>query len=82
MQSMSHPQARFVQPPAPPRVEAVLAHAGPAVLDVVTAPQELSLPPTIGIEQVKGFSLRLLRAVISGRGDEAVDLARTNLLRR
>src|SRR6266852_4904031 len=60
----------------------VLAYDGPAVLDVVTATQELSMPPTITAEQVKGFSLWVLRAVMSGRGDEVLDLAKTNLLSR
>jgi pyruvate dehydrogenase (quinone) len=60
----------------------VLAHDGPALLDVVIATQELSLPPTIQVEQVKGFSLWVLRAVMSGRGDEVIDLARENLLPR
>ena len=60
----------------------VLAHDGPAVLDVVTATQELSMPPTITAEQIKGFSLWVLRAVMSGRGDEVIDVARTNLLSR
>jgi pyruvate dehydrogenase (quinone) len=52
------------------------------VLDVVTATQELSMPPAITAEQVKGFSLWVLRAVMSGRGDEVLDLAKTNLLSR
>jgi len=60
----------------------ILAHDGPAVLDVVTATQELSMPPTITAEQVKGFSLWVLRAVMSGRGDAVLDLAKTNLLPR
>ncbi|HVX76439.1 MAG TPA: ubiquinone-dependent pyruvate dehydrogenase [Bradyrhizobium sp.] len=60
----------------------VLDHDGPAVLDVVTARQELSMPPTITAEQMKGFSLWVLRAVMSGRGDEVLDLAKTNLLPR
>ncbi|MBK1840312.1 ubiquinone-dependent pyruvate dehydrogenase [Azospirillum sp. YIM B02556] len=59
----------------------VLAHPGPALLDVVVAPQELALPPTIGPAQVKGFGLWALQAVMNGRGDELIDLARTNLLR-
>jgi pyruvate dehydrogenase (quinone) len=63
-------------------VREMLDHDGPAVLDVVTATQELSMPPTITVEQVKGFSLWMLRAVMSGRGDEVVDLAKTNLLPR
>ena len=62
----------------PGAVRAVLAHDGPAVLDVVTAKQELSMPPTIGAAEIKGFGLWVLRAVMSGRGDEVVDLAKTN----
>ena len=66
----------------PNAVAEILAHDGPAVLDVVTAKQELSMPPSIGIEQIKGFSLWVVRAVMSGRGDEVIDLAKTNLLSR
>jgi pyruvate dehydrogenase (quinone) len=66
----------------PGAVEDVFAHDGPAVLDVVTATQELSMPPTITLQEVKGFSLWALRAVMSGRGDEVLDLAKTNLLSR
>jgi pyruvate dehydrogenase (quinone) len=57
------------------------AHPGPALVDVVTATQELSMPPAIGLEQAKGFSLYMLRAIISGRGDEVLELASTNVLR-
>jgi pyruvate dehydrogenase (quinone) len=66
----------------PNGIRDVLAHHGPAVLDVVTARQELSMPPAITAEQVRGFSLWVLRAVMSGRGDEVLDLAKTNLLSR
>ena len=62
-------------------IKDVLAHDGPALLDVVTNPQELAMPPSIEAEQVKGFGLWALRAVISGRGDELLDVARSNLLR-
>ncbi len=63
-------------------VDEFLAHDGPALLDVVTARQELSIPPTITAAQAKGFTLYALRTVLSGRGDELVDLAETNLFRR
>ena len=59
----------------------VLAHPGPALLDVVTNRQELAMPPKLQAEQVKGFSLYALRAVMSGRGDAVLDLAKTNLIR-
>lgn len=61
---------------------AAFAHDGPALIDVVTARQELSIPPTITAEQVKGFTLYALRTVMSGQGDELLDLADTNVLRR
>ena len=66
----------------PDAVADILAHDGPALLDVVTAKHELSMPPTITREEVHGFSLWLLRAVMSGRGDEVLDIAKANLLPR
>jgi pyruvate dehydrogenase (quinone) len=62
-------------------VAEVLAHDGPALLDVVTAKQELAMPPRIDLEQVKGFGLWAIRAIINGREDELIEVARTNLLR-
>lgn len=56
-------------------------HPGPALVEIDVNRQELSMPPTITIEQAKGFSLYMLKAVMNGRGDEIVDLATTNLLR-
>jgi pyruvate dehydrogenase (quinone) len=56
--------------------------AGDALVDVVTARQELSLPPTITLEPIKGFTLYATRSVLSGRADELIDLAKTNVTRR
>ncbi|MDN3235830.1 ubiquinone-dependent pyruvate dehydrogenase [Pseudomonas sp. WAC2] len=64
-----------------PALREALAHDGPVLVDVVTATQELAMPPAIKLEQAKGFSLYLLRAVMNGRGDEVLELARTNLVR-
>ena len=64
-----------------PAVADVLAHDGPALLDVLTNPQELAMPPAINLEQITGFSLWALRAVINGRGDEVINVAKSNLLR-
>ncbi|MFT4081263.1 MAG: ubiquinone-dependent pyruvate dehydrogenase [Nocardioides sp.] len=63
----------------PDGVADLLAHDGPALLDVVTERQELSMPPAITAEQVKGFTLYALRTVMSGRGDQLIDLAKANL---
>lgn len=57
------------------------AHDGPVIVDVVTAKQELSMPPEINFQQAKGFSLYMMKAIINGRGDEILELAKTNWLR-
>jgi pyruvate dehydrogenase (quinone) len=64
-----------------PMIAQALAHDGPALVEVLVSRQELSMPPTITFEQAKGFGLFALKAVLSGRGDEIVDLAKVNLFR-
>jgi len=63
-------------------LRAAFAHEGPALVDVVTARQELSIPPAITAKQVSGFTLYALRTIMNGRGDELIDLADTNVFRR
>lgn len=63
----------------PGAVEDFLAHDGPAILDATTERQELTLPPTIDAEQVKGFTMYAVRTVLDGKGAELVDLAKANL---
>jgi len=65
----------------PAALREVLDHDGPALLDVVTARQELAMPPHVEREQVTGFGLWLIRAVLDGRGEQIIDLAQTNLKR-
>jgi pyruvate dehydrogenase (quinone) len=62
-------------------ISQALAHKGPALLDVMTNPQELSMPPKIEFEQAYAFGLFMLKAVLSGRGSELVELAKTNIFR-
>ena len=64
-----------------PMIAQALQHDGPALVEVLVSRQELSMPPTITLEQAKGFGLFMMRAVLSGRGDEIIDLAKVNLLR-
>jgi pyruvate dehydrogenase (quinone) len=59
----------------------ILEHDGPALLEVPISRQELSMPPKITLEQAKGFGLFALKTVLSGQGDELIDLADTNLWR-
>jgi pyruvate dehydrogenase (quinone) len=65
-----------------PALRRAFADPGPVLVDVVVARDELSVPPTITAEQAKGFSVWALRTVMSGRGNELIDLADTNVWRR
>ncbi|SFS51447.1 pyruvate dehydrogenase [Saccharopolyspora flava] len=56
-----------------------LSHPGPALVDVVTDANALSLPPNITAEQVKGFALAVSRTVLSGGVGKMLQLARSNL---
>jgi thiamine pyrophosphate-dependent acetolactate synthase large subunit-like protein len=58
-----------------------LTRDGPVLVDVVVNRTELALPPSITVEMAKGFTLCMVKAILSGRGDEVIDLARTNLWR-
>ncbi len=64
-----------------PMIAQALEHDGPALVEVLVSRQELSMPPTITVDEAKGFGLFMLRAILSGRGDEIVDLARVNVFR-
>ncbi len=56
-------------------------HPGPALVDVVVNRMELSMPPTIKVEQAVGFNIWAAKAILNGRGDEVLDLALSNLVR-
>ncbi|WP_342570162.1 ubiquinone-dependent pyruvate dehydrogenase [Paenibacillus sp. FSL R5-0749] len=62
-------------------VQRAFQHDGPVLIDVVVNRQELSLPPKIEFKQAEGFTLWMMKAVLNGRGDEIIELAKTNLLR-
>jgi pyruvate dehydrogenase (quinone) len=64
-----------------PMIKEALQHDGPALVEVHVSRQELSMPPSISLEQAKGFGLFMLKAVLTGRGDEIIDLAKVNLFR-
>jgi pyruvate dehydrogenase (quinone) len=62
-------------------IVAALAHDGPVLVDAVVNRTELAMPPSITLEMAKGFTLYMVKAIMSGRGDEIIDLAKTNLWR-
>ena len=62
-------------------IAAAFDHNGPVLVDAVVNRTELAMPPAVTLEMAKGFTLYMVKAVMSGCGDELIDLARTNLWR-
>jgi pyruvate dehydrogenase (quinone) len=64
-----------------PSLREALAHDGPALVDVVSARQELVMPPKTTIGEAYNFGLFMMTAVLDGRANQLVDLAKVNLRR-
>jgi pyruvate dehydrogenase (quinone) len=62
-------------------IAAAFADDGPVLIDAVVNRTELAMPPSVTLEMAKGFTLYMVKAIINGRADEIVDLAKTNLWR-
>jgi len=62
-------------------IAAALAHDGPVLVDAVVNRTELTMPPSVTAEMAKGFTLYMIKAVLSGRANDIVELAETNLWR-
>ena len=60
---------------------AAFAHDGPVLVDVVSARQELAMPPKTTLDQAYHFGMFTMKAVLDGRATELIDLAKVNLTR-
>lgn len=58
---------------------ATLAAEGPALIEIITDPNALSLPPNITWEQIMGFSKAATRTVFGGGVGKMLVMARSNL---
>ena len=55
------------------------AHPGPSLVELVTDPKALSIPPKITGSQVLGFATAMSKVVLNRGAGEAVSMARSNL---
>ncbi|MDO5753079.1 pyruvate dehydrogenase [Arthrobacter sp.] len=62
-----------------PAYRAAFAHQGPALVEIITDPNALSLPPKIKGSQVLGFATAMSKVVLNKGAGEAVSMARSNL---
>ena len=56
-----------------------LEHRGPSLVDIVTDPNALSIPPKVTGEQIFGFATAMSKMVFNGGAGEVVAMARSNL---
>lgn len=61
-----------------PALERLLDSSGPALLDVVTDPHVLAMPPRATVRQAKGFALAMTKMAFTGELDEVMDTVMAN----
>jgi pyruvate dehydrogenase (quinone) len=62
-----------------PAIERAFEHPGPALVDFVTDPRALSMPPRTTVDQVRGMALAMTRLVFSGDSAEVVETIKSNV---
>lgn len=60
-------------------LQKALNESGPVLIDIVTDPNALSIPPSITWDQLMGFSTAAARTVFGGGVGKMLDMARSNL---
>ncbi|MES2427377.1 MAG: thiamine pyrophosphate-dependent enzyme [Bacteroidota bacterium] len=55
-----------------------LAFDGPVLVNIMTDPNALAMPPKIEFEQVKGMALSMTKLVLNGRMQEVLDTVKSN----
>ena len=62
-----------------PAIERALAHPGPALIDFVTDPRALAMPPKMTVEEVKGFALTTSKLIFHGEVAEVWEQGKSNI---
>jgi pyruvate dehydrogenase (quinone) len=55
-----------------------LTYKGPVLVNIMTDPNALAMPPKIEFEQVKGMALSMTKMMLNGRMDEVIDTVKSN----
>jgi len=61
-----------------PALERALASSGPALIDVVTDPNVLAMPPKATVQQAKGFALAMTKMAFNGEFGDVLDTVMAN----
>lgn len=63
-------------------MQTFLTHSGPALLDVKTSTDELVMPPEIKVSQVMGMALYSMKASLSGKIGDVMNLLVDNFIKK
>jgi len=55
-----------------------LSYKGAALVNIMTDPNALAMPPKIEFDQVKGMALSMTKLILNGRMDEVLDTVKAN----
>jgi pyruvate dehydrogenase (quinone) len=61
-----------------PAIERAMKHNGPILIDAVTDPDVLSMPPKATIKQAEGFALAMTKMAFAGQVDDVLDTVMAN----
>ena len=59
-------------------MQQAFGHDGPVLVNIMTNPEALAMPPKIEWEQMKGYALSMSKMILGGRMDEVVDTIKSN----
>lgn len=60
-------------------LKGAFTHNGPVVVNVMTDPNALALPPHIEWKQMKGFATSMTKLMLGGRMQEVIDTVKSNI---
>lgn len=53
-------------------------HPGPVLVNIMTNPEALAMPPKIEFEQMKGYAVTMGKMILGGKMDEVLDTIKSN----
>jgi pyruvate dehydrogenase (quinone) len=51
---------------------------GPVLVNIMTNPSALAMPPKVEWDQVKGYALSMTKLMLGGRMDEVLEMVKSN----
>lgn len=61
-----------------PALEKAFHQDGPALINILTDPNALAMPPKLDFDQMKGFATYMGKMMLSGRSDEVIKIIKSN----